>query len=316
MIKLKMRKNFKEIYMKIYPADNGNIEGYHIGVLDSGLGGLSVLRTLIQTYPNNSYSYYGDSANAPYGDRAPGEMEKLAAALIGRALEDGPDALILACNTISAYKDDLIGPDVKIPVIGTIEAGSELAVKTFNDLAGSQADPHIYSGKYAANIGLMATNVTVNSHAYKNRIRSLAPDLSVEEKACPHLVPVIEKSGTDEEKYKAIDLDLCDNKVMAPVIILGCTHFPLIRDYVQNYLGPDIRLVDPAYGMAQKLATVLEKDPEAKKNMPLKADAEAKEAAYFRRLSSSGDLEILKDVAARLFKEDIEAFPYSYMGFK
>ncbi len=302
--------------MKSYTADNANIEGYHIGVLDSGLGGLSVLKTLIQTYPNNSYIYYGDSANAPYGDRAPREMEDLAARLIGRALEDSPDALILACNTISAYKDDLIGSDVKIPVIGTIEAGSELAVNTFNDLIKGQAGPNTDPTQYAANIGLMATRVTVNSHAYKDMIRSLAPDLTVEEQACPHLVPVIEKSGTDEEKYRAIDLDLSQKKAMAPVIILGCTHFPLIRDYVQNYLGPHIHLVDPAYGMAKKLASVLTKGLDVKKNRPLKAEGEGKEAAYFRRLSSSGDLDILKDVAARLFKEDMGAFPYSYMGFK
>lgn len=282
-------------------SDCSEIKGYHIGVIDSGLGGLSVLKEIIEKYPYNNYSYFGDSKNAPYGDRDPQEMKVLAKKLIYRAISENIDILLIACNTISVYIKDLVDDDIKIPVIGTIDSGAEAALDLFDSINGQYA-----IDDYKADIGLMATRVTVNSHAYKKAINELRPGIKVMELACPDLVPAIEKDSSSAEIICALKKDLISNKPFAPVVILGCTHFPLIEKEIQNYLGQNIKLANPAIKMTEKMASSLFKQKQYVVN-----DTKC----FKRRLFSSGNLSIMKEMSKKIIHEDHGKFKYIFNKF-
>ena len=185
-----------------------------IGVFDSGVGGLTVLNKLVSNYPNNEYIYFGDIKNNPYGSKSVEELEKLSSNIIDFLIKKNVDMIIIACGTVSSTLGDVLKQKYNIPIIDIINPVIE----------------YINNSNYNK-IGIIATERTVNSNAFKNINR----DTNL-------VVPIIEKNNYEElEEY--LDLYLKDLKDR-DLIVLGCTHYPIIQKQIQIYLGSYIKLLD------------------------------------------------------------------------
>ena len=202
-----------------------------IAVFDSGLGGLSVVRHLRNLLPSESIVYFGDTARVPYGSKSRPTVAAFALEAARFLLQFDPKLIVAACNTASALAMDDLRQELPVPVIGVVEPGAQAAVR----LAG---------GKPIAVIG---TEATVGSGSYPAAIRATAPDQPVVQKACPLLVPLAEEGRDCSEPI----VKLAVEEYLAPlreqgvrVLILGCTHYPLLREEIAACLGPDIDIVD------------------------------------------------------------------------
>ena len=202
-----------------------------IAVFDSGLGGLSVVRHLRQLLPHESIVYFGDTARVPYGIKSRPTVAQFALETASFLLQFEPKLIVAACNTASALAMDVLTRELPVPVIGVVEPGAHAAVR-------------LARGQPAAIIG---TEATINSEAYRKAIRLLAPDQPVIAQACPLLVPLVEEGrGCDDPIVR-----LTVETYLAPlreqgvkVIVLGCTHYPLLREAIEACLGPDVLIVD------------------------------------------------------------------------
>lgn len=189
-----------------------------IGVFDSGIGGLTVLKTLIKKYPNNEYIYYGDTKNLPYGNKSIEELKELSSNIIEFLLKKEVDTIVIACGTISSNLSSYLREKYNIKIIDIVSP----VIKFLNN------------SNYK-NIGVIATQATVNSKVFSNNVNK-----NIKEVACPMFVPIIENNQKEElniyfKKYLD-DLKYCD------LIVLGCTHYPLIKKDLSKYLN--IKLLD------------------------------------------------------------------------
>lgn len=193
-----------------------------IGVFDSGIGGLTVLKRLIDKYPNNEYIYYGDTKNIPYGDKSIDELKVLASNIVEFLINKNVDMIVIACGTVSSNLSDYLKEKYNIKIIDIISP-------VINYLNNSEYEK----------IGVIATNATINSKVFS---KSLNKD--IKEVACPMFVPIIESNNlTELQKYLNTYLnDLKDRDI----IVLGCTHYPLIKDEINKYLNNNIKLLDMA----------------------------------------------------------------------
>lgn len=204
-----------------------------IGIFDSGVGGLTAALELTRLAPNESFVYFGDTLRAPYGDRTPEEI-KIFSRRNARFLRSRDvKAVIVACNTSTANAlAELTADNLDIPLVGTIAPTSEAAVR---------ATAH-------GRIGVLATGAVVKSALYGKTIRSLLPTAAVTELACPKLVPLIEAGHTSPEDPALLEAltEYLDPMRQAEVdtLVLGCTHYPLVREAVLSVMGRDLPLVD------------------------------------------------------------------------
>lgn len=191
-----------------------------IGVFDSGIGGLTVLKTLIKKYPNNEYIYYGDTKNIPYGDKSIEELKVLSCNIIEFLIKKEVDLIIIACGTISSNLYSYLKEKYSVNIIDIISP-------VINYLNNSTYEK----------IGVIATKGTINSKIFRNNIKK-----DIKEVACPKLVPLIENNNLNKlRNYFNVYLnDLTDRDI----IVLGCTHYPLIKDKISKYLGNNIKLLD------------------------------------------------------------------------
>lgn len=220
-----------------------------IGVFDSGLGGLTVLDELVRHYPQADYIYFGDNARAPYGDRTGQEITQFAEEIIDFLLTCHVDALIIACNTISVHAAKLIKEKhADKLVIGTVEAALDIAQRKID--ACLEQDP-----EKACKLGLIATAATITSDAYQGPLAKRYGQDRIIAYKTPRLVPLIEKDDLDiEDRKSLIEEELGRMKAeQVNFLLLGCTHYPLLEEEIQAYLGPDVELINPAIGMAQEL---------------------------------------------------------------
>jgi glutamate racemase len=213
-----------------------------IGVFDSGFGGLTVLRELRKALPTADYLYFGDTAHLPYGAKSVRTVAKYAIASAHFLEERGIDFLVIACNTATALAFDEIRSAVKVPVVGVVEPGARRAAERSRS-------------KKAA---VIATEATVASHAYQKALLKLG--LEAREKACPLFVPLVEEGWvahpvTEQVAHIYIDEILRDGGHEVDVLLLGCTHYPLIRPLLRRVVPPHIEIVDSAESTA---ASVLE----------------------------------------------------------
>ena len=218
-----------------------------IGIFDSGLGGLTAVRALVRAAPWESFLYLGDTANAPYGDRSREELAALSRRNVRFLRSHGVKAVLVACNTSTANAMDTMqseNPD--IPLVGVIEPAAAAAV----------------SATETGRIGVLATAATVASGAYERAVRRLAPDAQVLARACPRLVPLIEAGQTDPS-----DPALCRaaeeyaaplREAGADTVILGCTHYPIVRPVIQACLEPGTALIDSGAACVGALLKALE----------------------------------------------------------
>ncbi len=219
-----------------------------IGILDSGVGGLTVARAIADAMPGAHLIYYGDTARMPYGDRPPDQIARFVREIITFLLHQGADAVAVACNTSSALALPAMQGDFDVPIVGMIECGAVAAVEASR----------------TGRIGVIATANTVRSGAYGKAIRSLRPAAHVVQQACPLLVPMIERGEVSGEGIRRALRDYIQPLLAAQVdsIVYGCTHYPFLDAEVRAVTGPSVALVDPAIRVAHAVkSAVLARDP-------------------------------------------------------
>jgi glutamate racemase len=214
-----------------------------IGVFDSGLGGLTVLKALAAVVPDADYLYFGDTARLPYGSKSAETVTHYALDAAKHLEGLGAEMLVVACNTATALSLDAITQGLQIPVVGVIEPGAQ---------AAAQASKK-------KKVVVIGTEATVSSHAYQKALRKLGVDSH--EKACPLFVPLVEEgwaehSVTDQVARIYLDEAFADNFRDADVLVLGCTHYPLIKPILQR-LEPKVTIVDSAESTARTVAAKL-----------------------------------------------------------
>ena len=215
-----------------------------IGVFDSGLGGLTVLNSLMRTIPGIEYIYLGDTARTPYGSKSSSTIESYAREAHQFFCRNEIDLLVVACNTVSAVALHSIEETSPFPIIGTIEPAIEACSQ--QSLSGP--------------VGVIGTAATIASEAYQRRLREVFPNISIESVACPLFVPLVEESLTDGPIVESvIDYYLGSLRLKRPeIVILGCTHYPLLRSALQQYIGPEVRLVECSDAIAKKVSKMVD----------------------------------------------------------
>ena len=226
---------------------NGNIDpSAPIGIFDSGVGGLTVAREIMRQIPNERLVYFGDTARVPYGNKSKETITKYSKQIIRFLKTQNVKAIVVACNTASAYALDEIEKELEIPIIGVVKPGAKVAAEATRN----------------KKVGVIATAGTIQSRIYAEYIEGIDKDIRVIGKACPLFVPLVEEGlledpVTDEiatrylNELKDLDID---------TLILGCTHYPLIRSTLGRIMGERVTLVNPAYETAVELRALLERE--------------------------------------------------------
>lgn len=215
-----------------------------VGVFDSGVGGLTVAREIMRQLPNEHIVYFGDTARVPYGSKSKDNIIRYSRQIIRFLRTQGVKAIVIACNTASALALDIVRQETDIPVIGVVVPGARAAVHTTAN----------------RKIGVIGTEATIRSEMYTKIMQQMDGDVSVIGKACPLFVPLVEEGFarhhvTDEiidfylRTIRDSDID---------TLILGCTHYPLLRSRIRAYMGEQVHIVNPAYETAMDLKKLLD----------------------------------------------------------
>ena len=214
-----------------------------IGIFDSGMGGLTVLREVISRLPYENVVYLGDTARVPYGIRSQSTVVRYSDQNADFLIGEGIKALVVACNTVSAVGIEQLKNRLSIPVIGVLEPGALKATKTTR------------TGK----IGVIGTEATINSGAYQRVLKDMYHDVFVVAKACPLFVPLVEEGWTDEKITKDVIRKYLKSfkRHRIDTLVLGCTHYPLLKSSINKYMGDDVKLVDSAIETAKVTKRVL-----------------------------------------------------------
>jgi glutamate racemase len=215
-----------------------------LGVFDSGIGGLTVAHALFERLPRESLIYFGDTARVPYGPKSPDTVRRYSSEILAYLLQRGVKAVVVACNTSTAHALEALRARAPVPVVGVIEPGARAAVAATK------------SGK----IGVIGTAGTISSGAYERAIRALRPDAVVTSQACPLFVPLVEEGWLDHPAT-----ELVAREYLAPlqaagvdVLVLGCTHYPLLKPLLARVMGAGVRLIDSAEETANAVQRDLE----------------------------------------------------------
>ncbi|GMW02829.1 MAG: glutamate racemase [Candidatus Hydrogenedentota bacterium] len=223
-----------------------------MGIFDSGVGGLTVLRRVAERLPHESIVYLGDTARVPYGTKSAETVVRYAKACANVLIDRGISLLVVACNTASAYALEALRHELTIPVIGVIDPGARRAVRSTR------------SGR----IGVIGTKGTISSGAYQNAIAALQPDHAVFGQPCPLFVPLAEEGWLEGEVPLSVARTylrpLLDHDI--DTLVLGCTHYPLLKDVIAEAAGPGVTLIDSAEATAETVATYLQKQDNSPAN--------------------------------------------------
>lgn len=219
-----------------------------IGIFDSGVGGLTVYRALHERLPDERFVYLGDTARVPYGTKSLATVERYAIENARFLEARGIKLLVVACNTASALALPAIGRAVRVPVIGVIEPG-----------ARSAAEASMTSRSRGPIIGVIATEATAQSGAYSAAIARFAPDALVIERPCPLFVALAEEGWAETDVARSVATkylsDLRERAV--ETLVLGCTHYPILRRVIQEAVGPQVRLIDSGEATARDVEALL-----------------------------------------------------------
>ncbi len=216
-----------------------------IGVFDSGIGGLTVLQKIIETLPKENTVYLGDTARAPYGTKSVETVLRYSFENTEFLVQKGVKAVVVACNTSTAIALTQLRDSLSIPVIGVIEPGVRRAIKSTKN----------------KKVGVIGTEATIQSGAYTRALKEADGGVEVYSRACPLFVPLVEEGWTDndvvEMTIKAYLGSLKQSGIDA--LILGCTHYPLLKKAIREFIGSGVRLVDSAEETAREVETTLKK---------------------------------------------------------
>ena len=216
-----------------------------IGVFDSGLGGLTAVRELRRLLPGEDIVYFGDTGRVPYGSRSKDTIIKYARQDAAFLNTFDPKAIVIACGTVSANALEILQQETAVPVLGVVDPAAHAAAMASKN----------------GRIGLIGTEASIRSGAYERALAALRPDAQVVPKACPLFVPLVENG-----RFKAGDAvaELVVSEYLAPLkeagvdtLVLGCTHYPLLREVIAAYMGSDVTLIDAGGACAHRVTQVL-----------------------------------------------------------
>ena len=214
-----------------------------IGVFDSGIGGITVMKEIVGHLPQEKIIYFADSARFPYGSKSAPIITKFAAGIVKFLIERGAKLIVVACNSASAMALKTLKERFQVPMIGVVEPGARAAVEISKKKA----------------VGIIGTKATIQSDAYQEAIRKLNSGVKVIQQACPMFVALVEEGWVDKEvtrlvareylqRFRELDID---------VLLLGCTHYPMLKPVIGQFLGERIKLVDSAISCAEEVERAL-----------------------------------------------------------
>ncbi|MFE5319023.1 glutamate racemase [Paenibacillus sp. NPDC056579] len=214
-----------------------------IAILDSGVGGLTVVKEIMRQLPQEKIIYFGDTARAPYGPRPSHEVVQYTHQIVDYLLQFQPKMVVIACNTATAVALDEIRARLSIPVVGVIHPGARAAIKTTR----------------SGSIGVIGTEGTIKSGAYEHALRQIAPNIQVYSEACPLLAPLVEKGQFHTAQTRTIVEQSLQRLKQQPMdcLILGCTHYPFLADMISDVMGPGVTLISSADETAREISTIL-----------------------------------------------------------
>src|SRR6185503_19898144 len=200
-----------------------------VGVFDSGIGGLTVAHEILRQLPAESLVYFGDTARVPYGPKSPDTVCRYSREISAFLRDQDVKAIVVACNTATAHALPMLRDELPIPVLGVVEPGARAAVR-------ASAGGHI---------GVIGTAWTIRSGAYERAIRDLDPDARITTRACPLLVPLVEEGWIDHPVTQAVAPEYVEPLVEQGInaLVLGCTHYPLLKRLLCGVLGPGVSLI-------------------------------------------------------------------------
>ncbi len=214
-----------------------------IGVFDSGMGGLTVVKAMRRVLPNESIIYFGDTARVPYGNKSPELITEYSLQIADFLIKRGAKIIVIACNTATSLALDTLQNKLTIPIIGVVKPGVDSALKLTK----------------SKQIGVIGTISTISSGVYETEIQSHNHDIKVISTPCPLFVPLAEEGWINEPATRLIAEKYLEpiNKANVDTLILGCTHYPLLAEIIQEVVSSDIKLVDSAQAMAKETEKLL-----------------------------------------------------------
>jgi glutamate racemase len=217
----------------------------HIGVFDSGVGGLTVVKQLLESYPHESIVYFGDTARIPYGDKSPETIIRYSIENAKLLLKKNIKMLVVACNTASAYALKPL-KSFDIPVVGVIEPGAKKAVEVTRN----------------GRIAVLGTRGTIQSGEYQKTIHRLLPSVMIQAIACPLFVPLVEEHFFNHPATRLIVQEYLApiKKEKVDTVLLGCTHYPFLRAILEEEMGPHVTIVDSASTCADEVGMILKQN--------------------------------------------------------
>lgn len=262
-----------------------------IAILDSGVGGLTVCKEVMRQLPREKIIYFGDTARAPYGPRSPEEVRLFTEQIVDYLIQFDPKMIVIACNTATAAALDYIKAKVKIPVIGVIHPGSRAAI----------------SATKTGKVGVIGTIGTICSGAYDKALRELNPQIEIVSEACPDFVPLVERGLYENPEALYVVQDSLRDMKEHPIdcLILGCTHYPFLKQPIQQVMGPKVKLISSADETAREISTVLHQ----------KGSLAHGDEIPVHQFFCSGDPGIFRKIARQWLGEQIELTPIVWQVF-
>lgn len=224
-----------------------------IGIFDSGIGGLTVVKSLMEQLPGYDMIYFGDTARTPYGSKSPETVVGYALENTDFLIKQGAKLIVMACNTVSSVAADRVAENYDMPIFEVVTPATEKAVDISKKLI----------------IGVIGTRATIKSGIYEHKIKAIKPDAKVYSAACPLLVPLVEEGWMKKpETVMIIKKYLHPLKVrQIDTLILGCTHYPLLKDKIQRKIGKRVHIIDSSIAIAENVKFFLDTHPEVDKQL-------------------------------------------------
>ncbi|GGJ84329.1 glutamate racemase [Lentibacillus kapialis] len=256
-----------------------------IGVIDSGVGGLTVVHELMRQLPKESLIYLGDTLRCPYGPRSEEEIKKFTWEMADFLLQKNIKLLVVACNTATAFTLEELQQQLSIPVIGVIKPGARAAVKFTTN----------------SHIGVIGTEGTIRSNAYTKALKSIDTGIHVNPLACPLFVPMVEQgmlSGAEAEEMVEETLSPMKEQSHIDTLILGCTHYPLIKDTIQKVISSQVKVISSSEETAREVSTILEFYDQLNEG----------EKSPAHRFYTTGEMGVFAKITEGIFKESADYF--------
>ncbi|BAC14064.1 glutamate racemase [Oceanobacillus iheyensis] len=251
-----------------------------IGVIDSGVGGLTVVHELMRQLPKEQLIYLGDTARCPYGPRSKEEVRQFTWEMVDFLLTKNIKMLVVACNTATAFTLKDLKEQLDIPVIGVIQPGARAAIKSTTN----------------NQVGVIGTEGTISSGAYSQALEKIKSDIQVSGLACPPFVPMVERGVLSGPEAKAVVSEalrpFSNNKEM-DTLILGCTHYPLLKSTIQEVMGEEVTVISSSEETARETSTLLDVHQIMNRS----------DLVPLHQFYTTGDLEIFIEIAKTIFQE-------------